>query len=89
MVLHITPRERLTLRLLAAGIPVHEMASQLGTSEFELELQLRTLFARMGAASPADAVAGALRRGLLASPGSADHLDSGDVDFPPSRSTYM
>ncbi len=88
MVLHITPRERLTLQLLAAGTPVNEMASQLGTSEFELELQLRTLFARMGAASPADAVAGALRRGLL-SPGSADYLDSGDVDFPPSRSTYM
>jgi DNA-binding CsgD family transcriptional regulator len=65
MMLHITPHERRTLRMLAMGTPAGAMASQLGTSEFALEIQLRTLFARMGAASAEDAVAMAVRRGLL------------------------
>jgi len=89
MVLHITPHERRTLRMLALGIPARAMASQLGTSEFALEIQLRTLFARMGAASAEDAVAMAVRRGLLAPAGNPDYLDSTDVEFPPSRSTYL
>ena len=89
MVLHITPHERLTLRMLAMGTPARTMASQLGTSEFSLEVQLRTLFARMGAASAEDAVAMADRRGLLAPPGHSDYLDSADVELPPSASTYL
>lgn len=89
MVLHITPHERRTLRMLAIGTPAGAMALQLGTSEFALEIQLRTLFARMGAASAEDAVAMAVRRGLLAPPGNPDYLDSADVEFPPSRSTYL
>lgn len=89
MVLHITPDERHALRLLADGQPASMIATRLGTSEFELEGQLRTLFARMGAASPADAVNIALRRGLLAPPGGEDYLDCSHVEFSPFRSTYL
>ena len=63
--LHITPDERHVLRLLAAGQPRARIAARLGITGFELEIQLRTLFARMGAASAADAVKIAARRGLL------------------------
>jgi len=88
MVLHITPHERHALRLLAEGEPARTIATRLGTSECELEVQLRTLFARMGAASSADAVSIALRRGLLGPARGGDDLDSSDVEFSPSRSTY-
>ena len=64
--LHITPWERSVLELLANGTNARDMAWRLGLSEPEMQLQLSTLFARMGASSAADAVAAALRRGLLA-----------------------
>ena len=64
--LHITPWERSALELLATGTDTSEMASRLGMPEPEIQVRLRTLFARMGAASPADAIAAAVRRGLLA-----------------------
>ena len=89
MVLHITPHERHALRLLAEGEPARTIATRLGTSEFELEVQMRILFARMGAASSADAVNIALRRGLLAPAAGGDHLDSANVEFSPSRSTCL
>jgi hypothetical protein len=41
------------------------MAGRLGIPETEMHVRLRTLFARMGASTPADAVATALRRGLV------------------------
>jgi DNA-binding NarL/FixJ family response regulator len=65
-VLHITPWERHTLELLASGMATNELARRLEVRESEMEARLITLFARMGAASPADAVASASRRGLLA-----------------------
>jgi DNA-binding CsgD family transcriptional regulator len=65
-VLHITPWERDALELLALETTTGEMARRLGVAEPEIEGRLATLFARMGAASRADAVAAALRRGLLA-----------------------
>ena len=74
--LQITPEERQALRLLAAGLPADAIAARLATSEFDLQVQLRTLFARMGAASQGDAVKIARRRGLLAPSGAADNLDS-------------
>ena len=64
--LHITPWERAALELLAAGTDTSDIANHLGITESEMELRLRTLFARMGAATPADAIAAACRRGLLA-----------------------
>ena len=63
--LHITPRERAALKLLADGRTTTEIASGLGVSEPAVEEQLTTLFARMGAASRTEAIAAALRRGLL------------------------
>ena len=64
--LHITPWERSVLELLASGADARDMAGRLGIPEPEMHLRLRTLFARMGASTPADAVAAALRRGLVA-----------------------
>ena len=86
--LHITPDERYALGLLAAGQPQARIAARLGITGFELELQLRTLFARMGAASATDAVNIAIRRGLLY-PAADGNLDSGHVELRTSRSTYL
>jgi len=63
--LHITPWERTALQLLANGIATREIATRLGTGEAEVESHLMTLFARLGAASRTEAVAAAVRRGLL------------------------
>ena len=64
MVLHITPQEQAALRLLAGGNATDEIANRLGIGD--IDRHLTTLFARMGAASPDEAVAAAARRGLLA-----------------------
>ena len=64
--LHITPWERSALELLASGTNTTGIANRLGMPEPEVQLRLGTLFARMGAATPADAIAAALRRGLVA-----------------------
>jgi DNA-binding NarL/FixJ family response regulator len=65
-VLHITPWERSALELLATGTNTSDIAGRLGVPEPEVERRLGMLFVRMGAASPADAIAAAVRRGLLA-----------------------
>jgi DNA-binding NarL/FixJ family response regulator len=65
LVLHITPWERAALLLLANGMSSTELAGRFGVSEGEIEASLTTLFARMGAASRTEAIAAALRRGLL------------------------
>jgi len=64
--LRITPWERLALQLLAKGRTAHEVAARLGVSTLETETILTRLFAAMGAASQAEAVALAHRRGLVA-----------------------
>jgi DNA-binding NarL/FixJ family response regulator len=64
-VLHITPWDREALRLLARGTEVNQIARHLGLSAGELETNLAALFARMGAANQTEAVAAALKRGLL------------------------
>lgn len=64
-VLHITPADRNALQLLANGTDAIAIASGLGLPESEIDSHLTTLFARIGAASPAEAVAIALKRGLL------------------------
>jgi DNA-binding CsgD family transcriptional regulator len=63
--LHITPDERDTLWLLANGATRARIAGHLGTSVPEVDLLVRALCVRMGAASETDAVAAARRRGLL------------------------
>jgi DNA-binding NarL/FixJ family response regulator len=64
-VLHITPSDRVALQLLANGTAAIEIAKNLGLPESELELHLTTLFARLGAAGRSEAIAIALKRGLL------------------------
>ena len=65
MPLQITPAERSALQLLAIGKTGCEIAGQLGTSERDLEPRLAALFARMGVTGPRDAIAAAVRRGLV------------------------
>ena len=65
MVLQITPIERATLELLAAGMAANEIARLIGGTERELEARLAALFSRLGVASRTDAVTEAHRRGLL------------------------
>jgi DNA-binding NarL/FixJ family response regulator len=66
LVLVITPHERTVLQLIASGHETFEIASRLGTSEQEIEASLTSLCAVMGAGSRTEAVALALRRGLVA-----------------------
>jgi DNA-binding NarL/FixJ family response regulator len=66
MALHITPSERAVLEYLAGGAAMHEIAHRLGMNEPEIEKCLQVLFARMGVRTRAEAVAAAMRRGLLA-----------------------
>jgi DNA-binding CsgD family transcriptional regulator len=63
--LRITPSDREALRLLATGHSKDDVATGLGMTAAEVETQLRTLFAAMGVASEAEAIAAAHRRGLL------------------------
>ena len=63
--LQITPWERAALVLLASNSTIDDIARRLGQPEHEIESQLAALFSRMGAATRSDAIAAALRRGLL------------------------
>ena len=65
MVLQITPGEKVALQLLAEGSATTSIAARLGMSERDVEAQLVTLFARMGASDRREAIAVASRRGLL------------------------
>ena len=64
-VLQITPAERTALQLLADGLAHHEIASSLRMSECVLDAELRTLFERMGVAGRNQAIADAVRRGVV------------------------
>ena len=66
VVLQITPSERAMLERLASGVALDEIADQLGTSEDQIDISLQVLFMRLGVKTRAEAVASALRRGLLA-----------------------
>jgi DNA-binding CsgD family transcriptional regulator len=66
VVLQITPSERALLESLANGVALTEIAHRLGTNEHQIDMSLQALFARMGVRTRAEAVASALRRGLLA-----------------------
>jgi DNA-binding CsgD family transcriptional regulator len=63
--LQITPRERQALQLLADGDALSQVSIGLGLSAAETEAFLTRLYAAMGVATRADAVASAQRRALL------------------------
>ena len=81
--LQITPSERAALQLLANGNATTEIAGRLGIREGEVEAHLTALFARMGAASRAEAIDSAYRRGLL----SPDNVIYDARTFAPSHTT--
>ena len=63
--LQITPEERATLQLLADGKRTSEIAVRLRVPECQIDGQLTTLFARLGAINRMEAVAAAFKRGLV------------------------
>jgi LuxR family quorum sensing-dependent transcriptional regulator len=65
VVLHITPAERNALQLLAIGTADGEIARILGVAESDVEPRLTKLFAAIGAANQTEAIAIALKRGLV------------------------
>jgi DNA-binding NarL/FixJ family response regulator len=65
MVLRITPWERTALQLLADGLGTDELAARFRITDGDVEFHLAALFARMGAGTRAEAIADAIRRGLL------------------------
>jgi DNA-binding CsgD family transcriptional regulator len=63
----ITPGELDVLQMLSNGATVRAIADRLDMGEPEADAALGGLFARLGAASQVEAVAMAIRRGLVAS----------------------
>jgi DNA-binding CsgD family transcriptional regulator len=63
---HLSPRETEILRYIAAGHTTKELAAALNIAESTAEWHISNILAELGAASRAEAVAIALREGLLA-----------------------
>jgi DNA-binding NarL/FixJ family response regulator len=61
----LTPREREILGMLAEGMPNKLIASRLGISDHTVKTHLEAIFDKLGASNRADAVARAVRTGLL------------------------
>ncbi len=65
----LTAMELLILRLSATGMLTHEVADHLGISPDEVRRHVAGAMAALGAGSKLEAVAIALRRSLIKSPG--------------------
>ncbi|MFN2565824.1 MAG: response regulator transcription factor [Gemmatimonadaceae bacterium] len=61
----LTPREREILAMLADGLPNKLIASRAGISEHTVKTHLEAIFEKLGASTRAEAVARAVRSGLL------------------------
>jgi DNA-binding NarL/FixJ family response regulator len=61
----LTPRESEVLRYVAAGQTNKAIALKLGISEHTVKFHLSSAMSKLGAASRAEAVATAIRRGLI------------------------
>jgi DNA-binding NarL/FixJ family response regulator len=61
----LTPRERVVLEMLAAGLANKELARQLAVSEHTVKYHLSSIFGKLGAATRTEAVMKALRHGLI------------------------
>jgi DNA-binding CsgD family transcriptional regulator len=64
-VLHITPSEREALQLLAEGKAIGDIAACLAVNAADVGSSLRVLFVRMGVTTRHEAIASAVRRGLV------------------------
>ena len=66
MIEHLTPREREVLELVAEGMSNCAIAERLGNSEHTVKFHVSSLLAQfLGAATRAELVAIAIRRGLI------------------------
>jgi DNA-binding CsgD family transcriptional regulator len=83
-VLQITPSERTTLQLLADGEPPRGIAARLGIREAEIDTFLAELFTRIGASDSTEAVARAIRRGLVPCGPVAPPLQAADHSITPA-----
>lgn len=61
----LTPREQEILGMLAEGLPNKLIASRLGISDHTVKTHLEAVFDKLGASTRAEAVARAVRAGLL------------------------
>lgn len=61
----LTPREHEVLRLLAGGMASRQLAAHLGISRTTVRNHIRSILAKLGVHSQAEAVACAFRRGLV------------------------
>ncbi len=61
----LSPRETSVLRLVAVGLTNKAIALRLGISEHTVKFHLGSAMSKLGAASRAEAVASAMRRGLI------------------------
>lgn len=61
----LTPREREILGMLAEGLPNKMIAARLGISDHTVKTHLEAVFDKLGASNRAEAVARAVRAGLL------------------------
>jgi DNA-binding CsgD family transcriptional regulator len=82
--LQITPLERYALQLLADGASPSQVSNGLGVGAAETEALLAEVFAAIGAATRADAVASAQRRGLL-----EREQNNAPLDAPPNHSQLV
>jgi len=61
----LTPRENEVLRLLAEGFGNREIANRLNISEHTIKFHIRSILAKLGAATRTEAVTRGLRAGLI------------------------
>ena len=61
----LTPRELQVLKMLAAGLANKEIAGELGISDHTAKFHVAQILAKLGAGSRAEAVAVAIRSGLI------------------------
>jgi two-component system, NarL family, response regulator YdfI len=61
----LTPREREVLQILGAGLGNREIAARLGISEHTAKFHVSQILAKLNAATRAEAVSIAIRRGLV------------------------
>jgi DNA-binding CsgD family transcriptional regulator len=82
----ITPQERDALQMLADGTPPEVIARRLGMTARDAEATVRALFAKQGSSTRSEALAEAVRRGLVSpAPVAPLETSAGESGAPGSR----